>query len=224
MELIQPTFNDPQPRARPGDGRCGRSSFTIPGYRKLAHAQRRSRCVFETSVGITSLLPHAQVSRQVARVSSLKVHAPCSAATWPTAIREIDVVLRLVRDLRPRGSMISQLVADAISQLVLTNMIPAVMASPRLRAEHIERLIKLLAAHDVASLDGPIEGMRAEYVNNRALLEDLVHHQSDLARAMKVKPGESVVGAILAMGQPPNAPRPSSQRKLGRGYCPDHSR
>jgi hypothetical protein len=125
------------------------------GYRKLADAQRRSRCVFETSLGITSLLPHAHVSRQIARVSSLKVQRAVQRGDLVAAIREIDVVLRLVRDLRPRGVMISQLVADAISQVVLTNMIPAVMASPRLRDEHIERLIKLLAAHDVASLDGP---------------------------------------------------------------------
>lgn len=38
------------------------------GYRKLANAQARPRCVFETGASSTMLLPHAQVSRQVVRV------------------------------------------------------------------------------------------------------------------------------------------------------------
>jgi hypothetical protein len=185
------------------------------GFRKLADAQRRPQCVFETGFGIAAMLPHAQSSRQVARISSLKAQRAVQRGDLAAAIREIDVVLRLVRDLRPRGSMISQLVADAVSQVVLTNMIPAVMASPRLREEHIERLIKLLTAHDVASLDGPIEGWRAEYLNSRVMLDDIVHHQSDLATAIRAKPGGSVVRFMLGMGAPGDAagsaaPAPSS--------------
>ena len=82
QELIQPTFTDPNRELDPATADAVIKLYDT-GYRKLADAQRRSRCVFETSVGITSLLPHAQVSRQVARVSSLKVQAPSSAATWP---------------------------------------------------------------------------------------------------------------------------------------------
>ena len=74
------------------------------GYRKLADAQRRPQCVFETGFGIAAMLPHAQASRQVARISSLKVQRAVQRGDLAAAIREIDVVLRLVRDLRPRGA------------------------------------------------------------------------------------------------------------------------
>jgi hypothetical protein len=114
-----------------------------PGYRKLAEAQRLDRCVFETGVGFTALVPHAQVARQVFRVSSLKLQRALQRGDLAAAIREIEIVLRLARDLRPRGDMISQMVADAVSQAVYSSMLPTVMSSALLRAEHCERLIKL---------------------------------------------------------------------------------
>jgi hypothetical protein len=46
------------------------------GFRKLAEAQRRERCVFETGLWTTTLLPHVQVARQVARVSQLTLMIP----------------------------------------------------------------------------------------------------------------------------------------------------
>jgi hypothetical protein len=175
------------------------------GYRKLADAQRRTQCVFETGLGIAAILPHAQASRQVARISSLKVQRAVQRGDLAAAIREIDVVLRLARDLRPRGALLTQLVGDAVCQMVLSTMIPTLVASPRMRDEHIERLIKLLDAHDLKSRDGVTEGWRAEYLNSRTVLEEIVHHQSDLAKAMKVKPGGSVVRSFLTLGAPGNA-------------------
>ncbi len=43
------------------------------GFQKLAEVQRHERCVFETGLGFDALLPHAQASRQVIRVMSLKI-------------------------------------------------------------------------------------------------------------------------------------------------------
>jgi hypothetical protein len=45
------------------------------GFHKLAEAQRRERCVFETGLLSNSPLPHLQATRQVTRVSSLRVSA-----------------------------------------------------------------------------------------------------------------------------------------------------
>ncbi len=103
------------------------------GYRKLAEAQRLDRCVFETGCDIATMLPHAQASRQVVRVSTLKVQRDLQRGDPAAAIREIEVLLRLVRDLRPRGVEITQLVADADSQVIFSVAIPAILASPRLR-------------------------------------------------------------------------------------------
>ena len=115
-------------------------------------------------------------------------------------------MLRLVRDLRPRGYIISQLVADAISQVICTSAIPSIVASPRLRAEHCERLIKVLSGHGEKSVDGYIEGLRAEYLLTRTVFEDLVHHQSDLAKAIGLKPGDSLVRATMVAAGTGNVP------------------
>jgi hypothetical protein len=176
------------------------------GYRKLADAQRLDHCVFETGIAFSALLPHAQVARQVFRVSSLKVQRAVQRGELATAIREIEMVLRLARDLRPRGVIISQLVADAVSQAIYSSTLPIVLSSPRLRAEHCERLIKVLTTHEAKSLDGFAEGLRAQYVNTRSTLEDLVHHPRDLANAMGLKPGESLFSAIQKLTGPSNSP------------------
>ena len=112
------------------------------------------------------------------------------------------MVLRLLRDLRPRGAIISQLVADAGSQLMLSVTIPTIMASPGLKAEQCERLIRLLVAHEENSVDGYAEGLRTSYILSRSMIEDLVHNQSELAKAFGLKPGESVVRAMITSGDP----------------------
>jgi hypothetical protein len=173
------------------------------GYRKLAEAQRLPRCVFETGLGPTAILPHAQVSRQVYRVSSLRLQRAVQRGDLAAAIREVELVLRLATDLRPRGAMIAQLVADAVSQAVYAGMLSTILASPRLRAEHCERLIKALLAHEMKSVDGYTEGLRTEYLISRATLRELIHNQSELSKAMGIKPGESVVRTIVSLSRPP---------------------
>ena len=115
-------------------------------------------------------------------------------------------MLRLARDLRPRGVRMTQLVADAVSQAVYSSMVPTILASTRLRAEHCERLIKVLSGHESKSLDGYVEGTRAEYLVTRAMLDDVVHHQRELAKSLGVKPGESVLRAVLAGSVPNHLP------------------
>src|SRR5262249_21778915 len=87
-----------------------------PGFRKLAEAQRRNRCVFEAGVDIDAPLPHVQVARQVALVMSLRVRRSVERQDFDAAIRDVEAVLRLVRDLQPRGYMITQFVAAEITQ------------------------------------------------------------------------------------------------------------
>jgi hypothetical protein len=172
------------------------------GYRKLAEAQRLPLCVFETGLSPTAMFPHAQASRQVARVSSLKLQRAIQRGDLAAAIREIELVLRLARDLRPRGATITQLVAVADSQFVFSGMLPAILASPRLRAEHCERLIKVLSAHETKSVDGYAEGLHTEYLLSRVALRELIHNQGELSKAMGLKPGESVVFAMVSQSGP----------------------
>jgi hypothetical protein len=174
------------------------------GFRKLAAAQRRERCVFETGIGITSLLPHVQVARQVARVASLRVRRAVERRDFDGAIRDVEMVLRLVRDLQPRGPFITQLVAAAMTQFVCVDTIPRILVARGLREEHCNRLLKVLAEHDAKATDGYVEGLRAEYLSARVTLQDLVRHQPELAKQLQkfgVKPGTSVVKALLETPQ-----------------------
>ncbi len=176
------------------------------GYRKLAGAQRLNQCVFETGFDIATLLPHAQVAREVCRISILKVQRAVQRGDIAAAIYEIELVLRLAKDLRPRGIVITQLVADACSQYICSVAVPTVLASPRLRAEQCERLMKVLETHDAKSVDGYAEGLRAAYLVARSTLESVVHDQSKLATSFGLKRGESVVRAVITGGAMSHAP------------------
>jgi hypothetical protein len=143
------------------------------GFRKLAEAQRRDRCVFEIGVGPDAILCHVQAARQVARIASLRVRRAVERRDFDAAIREVEAVLRLARDLRPRGYIINQLCAVAITQVVCADITNAILAGPGLRVEHCDRLLKVLFDHEASSGDGYAEGLRAEYVFSRSSIRDL---------------------------------------------------
>lgn len=143
-------------------------------------------------------------------MSSLKIQRDVQRGDLAAAVREVELVLRMVRDLRPRGVLITQLVADALSQYVVSSMISTILASPRLRAEHCERLIKAFVALEANSVDGYAEGLRGEYLVSRATLKELIHNQAEIAKAWQLAPGQSVVGAMIAQS---NFSTPALKRK-----------
>ncbi len=144
------------------------------GFRKLAEAQQRARCVFETGPGAGAPIFHLQTARQVARVASLRVQRATQKHEFDAAIHEIDTVLRLVRDLQPRGCMINQLVAAAITQVICVDMVGMILAAPDLRVEHCDRMLKLFLGHEAKSIDAYAEGLRAEYLVNRVELRKTI--------------------------------------------------
>ncbi len=62
-------------------------------------------------LGVETLLCHAQVARHVVRVATLRTRRAIERGDYDAAIGEVALVLRLVRDLRTRGLMITQLVS-----------------------------------------------------------------------------------------------------------------
>ena len=151
-----------------------------PGFRKLADAQRCDRCVFETGLGTDASLPQVQSARQVARVASLRVRRAVERRDFDAAIRDVEAMLRLVRDLQPRGTMISQLVAAFITRLTCTEMVTRILADPQLRVEHCDRLLELFLSHEASSIDGYTEGLRADYLIARTSLGDIDRDQPQL--------------------------------------------
>ena len=150
------------------------------GFRKLAQAQQRDRCVFEAGLGDEARIPHVQAARQVVRVASLRVRRTVERGDFDAATRDVETVLRLVRDLRPRGSMVTQMVAGAITERdVCGNMVNAILTAPGLRVDHCDRLLRVFLSHDFTSSDGYAEGLRVEYLTARVSLRNLIGKQSD---------------------------------------------
>ncbi len=147
------------------------------GFRKLVEAQRRDRCVFEIAYGPTATMAHVQAARQVARIAQLRVRRAVEQKDFEGAIRDVDAVPRLARDLRPRGLILNQLFASAIESVVCGDMVPTILAAPGLEVEHCDRLLKLLLNHEKNSVDGYAEGLRGEYLFGRWALRDQVRKQ-----------------------------------------------
>ena len=59
-------------------------------------------------MGMSSLLPHAQGTRQVIRILQLKAIRELDRQDVAAAIGSLEAGLRLSRDLRPRGIVITQ--------------------------------------------------------------------------------------------------------------------
>jgi hypothetical protein len=164
-----------------------------PASHKVEDAQRRPRCVFETGMDIAALMPHTFAARRFSRLVVLKTRRCLDRGDLEAPLHDLEVVLRLSRDLRPRGSMISQLVATVLTYDVTTYIMPALLASPAFRDEHARRLLDLLVRHEAASVDGYQQGMRYEYLVLRKLLAVVVKEPRETGRAL----GDSSLGKLF---------------------------
>lgn len=164
-------------------------------FDKLAAAQKRPRCAFETGLDMNARLPHAQSSRQVVRMLNWRVEMWVAQGEPDRALDDVEMALRLSRDLRPRGPVISQLVSVAIDSMTLGDIVPRILNAPALEPADCDRLRDILARHESQAVDPLGEAFRVEYL----MLRDLVHRlelKDDLG-ALFGKPGVSN-GEILA--------------------------
>jgi hypothetical protein len=108
------------------------------GMRRLEEAQRRPRCMFQTGLHSMNPLPHAQAARRVARLVTLRTRRSLDRGDLEQPLHDLAIVLRLIRDLRPRGPMICQLVATAMTGTCTSHITPLLLASPALRDPHAD--------------------------------------------------------------------------------------
>jgi RNA polymerase sigma factor (sigma-70 family) len=169
------------------------------GFRKLDWAQRRPRCVFETGLGVTARIPHVQTVGHVGRVVRLKVCRELERGEFDAAFRDLSRLLRLSRDLLPRGAMITTMVSAATDRAAVENVIVPMLNAKRLTAEHCDRILALLIEHETRSIDPYVEGLRGDYLSTRATLHDLVFDQKSVRRAWEgfgTPANPSIVAAI----------------------------
>ena len=72
-------------------------------------------------------------------------------------------MLRLNRDLRPRGALISQFVSTAVDGICCKQIVPLILTAPGIETRHCDRLLALLTEHEAKAIDPFWEGTRADY-------------------------------------------------------------
>ncbi|AMV40771.1 hypothetical protein [Planctomyces sp. SH-PL62] len=140
------------------------------GFRKLAGAQRRTECVFATGLSGEMPLPHLGAARLAVRGVYLRIVRDAEKGNLDRAIPDFAMILRLSRDLRPRGLVIAQFVSAAIDGVAMQKALSAILRSPALKVEHGDRLLALMREHESAGLDRVTTAAKAEYVVQRTFL------------------------------------------------------
>jgi hypothetical protein len=155
-----------------------------PAFQKLALAQKRRGCLFQNDIGIAALLGHAQAARHVARLVKMRASRAVDRGAVDQALQDLEMVLRLTRDIVRRGPLITALVAYAMQQIICNDIVPAVLGAKDLNASQCDRLLAILAKHEAERGDPFMEGMRGEYVMLRKIVHDLQHRRTEWAKEM----------------------------------------
>lgn len=143
-----------------------------PGLELLDEAQRHSECIFIPGMEFSSVLPHAQSARLLARLAVLELYLAMSNGDFDRAVQTLERAFRLSRDLRPRGVLIVQLVSFSIDSMLIQEILDMVLPM-NLTAEQCDRLLSIIQRHEEHSHDLLAEGFQMEYVMFANSLEGL---------------------------------------------------
>jgi len=146
-------------------------------FEKLARAQPRRQCAFETPIGLETAL-YLSVRRpfylrRIARLLDWRVESEIDEGQVDAAVDSFTMVLHLSRDFQRRGPLVHQFVSLAIVGLSQTQVLPRILGSDELAPRHCDRLIEALSQYTTPDLDPLAEGFRVEYLSLRDLLRRL---------------------------------------------------
>ena len=154
------------------------TSFLEPfrtGIEKLSAAQELESCVFETEL---TFLPSVSFPNAVIRAGEVLTFHALSAIgqrSFDDTYERLRQLLRLVRDVRRRGQPTMQRIAYQLEQKCLRTIVPPLLALPGLGAEQYDRVLNLITEHERETVDGFIEGSKADYITARKALHDFRH-------------------------------------------------
>ena len=140
----------------------------------------------------------------MANVVSLRTLASLDRGDLNAPIADAARVLRMARDLQPRGFTIAELVYAAEVVALTKDVVTPVLSHPRLRGTQCDRLIKVLVDHEAHALDGYSEALKAEYLIERAILHDAAGRPGDRDRAAADKAKAAVFRAFAEFNIPQN--------------------
>lgn len=208
-----------------------------PAEQRLDEAQQKAKCVFITRMDLLALDRHAPPAGQFARLSRFHLYHARVRGDYEEAEQSIRRVLRLSRDLRPRGSGVSQAVSNSVAYIALSAINDFTLSQPGLTTERCDRLLALLAEHRGDPISPLQEGMRVDYIavrntldaeeHGRIPLDDLgrnaaglikiaqatgtMNWQNDAAVCNRIF-AAAIARASLPLSQPPPPPSESFQQ------------
>lgn len=163
------------PMTSDADARDAVLAAYADGFQKLLRSQNRSRCAFEYPMDVSATSPLAGAVRQIVRIARIRVERDIAQGDFESAITLIDALLRLSRDLRPRGGFFEKSTADALESAVFDFCLVPLMQSEDLRVADIDNAINVMKGHHVNTkkLDPLLGAAKGDYVRRRWLLEQL---------------------------------------------------
>lgn len=135
--------------------------------------QKKPACQFYYDFDFNSPLPPVSSIRSIGRLMQLELFFAWSKSDFDRAHRVIARVLRLARDLRPRGIAITQLTAIATQSMLLDGLKDFTLVQPGITATHCDQLLRLLQEHEQLGLDPLQEALKVEYLTTRKTLDGL---------------------------------------------------
>jgi hypothetical protein len=154
------------------------------GFRKLRDAQRQPDCVFEVGFGPSAFMPHRSAAGHVSHVVRLRVYRQLVSGNLDAVLDDVEMLLRLARDLRPRGDFMCQLVSLNLQQKCWQELLPRIISHEGIQVEHCDRLMKLIAPHD-QEIDPCLENERYQQLMWRKLLYQLERNEYDVAARVR---------------------------------------
>jgi len=150
-------------------------SSLLGGYKKLTIAQQRQDCVFPLCLSFASLVPQAGAAKTIHRATVLKTLHELNRDDLDAAIGNVEMMLRLSRDLRRRAPLVSQIVASVVEGEFLREITGPILNHPKVTVAQCERLLEIIRAHEANAIDCHAEGLRSEYLLCQMMLHDVEH-------------------------------------------------
>ncbi|WP_437185865.1 hypothetical protein SH668x_002988 [Planctomicrobium sp. SH668] len=145
---------------------------TTPAIAMLDFAQTKPKCIFITGQSVQSLIPHAQSQRTFARLAATEIYVAIKKHDFDDAFAAARRIFRMVKDFRPYGFVIGELVGVACENIVLKALATSVLADDQLTSEQCDQIIKLLLESSTDCRDRLRNALKMEYVMFGNVIED----------------------------------------------------
>lgn len=136
-------------------------------------------------------------------------------------LSELQIALRLSRDLRPRGPDICQVVSVAIDTIATERVLGRILTADGLNVEQCDRLMTIFSEHQAEGGEMLRIALRMEYVMTRKLLHDLTYRTGAFGPNWREEweVGENVTlgELLLALEDASEEERPALIRAMNNG-------